>query len=289
MSLLFNDDPKSDEARRAAWLELRRKKVTSTDVPILFGQGYYGSSPTKLWALKQGRAPEDEPTERMILGKLMEQVIAEAYRLKTGRKVVRAASYLLQVSEKYPWLAASLDSSDESGAIVEMKNHGDYAKDILDLPTGWLFQCQTQLIVTGAPAIRLAVLCRGSQLEVFDIEPNVEVQQAIIDKSHIFYEHMMGTAPPPPEFAEDNAGLSLCFDPNPELVIQGSDELYARAQERAALLKQKQEVVDSLDIVEGAIKFELKETVVALFDDGSKLTWRPDKNGRRSLRYYQGK
>lgn len=291
MSLLLAASPEAEEARKKVWLELRRHKVTSTDVPVLFGEGYYGSSPTKLMAVKLGRVPDlYEPNEKMQYGRLMEPVTIAMYEAQTGRKVVRADSYTLQVSEKYPWLAASLDAFDSEGVMCELKNHDGYMSSADDIPTGWQIQIQTQLIVMNHKKARLVVTCRGCELKVFDIEPHPGAQAAIIKESQAFYELMQKGECPEPRFPADNDGLKAFFcTSKPGEVISLGDDFHEKVLQRAALLQDKTQIVDSLDLVEADLKFAMGEAEVALFPDDSRLTWKPNVKGVRSLRYYKAK
>jgi predicted phage-related endonuclease len=288
MSILLSTTPEADDLRKQAWLAKRRQFVTSTDVPVLFGQGYSGSSPTKLWREKRTGESFFEPSEHTEIGKLMEPVIAQAYENQTGRKVVRADSWSLHVSAKYPWLATSLDGVDSEGVILEMKNHDGYASTPADIPTGWLLQTQTQMLVMDVKAVRLVILCRGCELKVFDLEPH-EVQAKIIERSKRFHEMVEAGQVPEPEFPGDNQGLGFAFyEPTDETVNLGDDVLELCLQ-RAAGLERKKEIVEELDIVEASIKYSLGNATVGLLPDESKVTWKADKNGRRSIRYYKAK
>jgi putative phage-type endonuclease len=287
MSILLRDSSELEDALKAAWLEKRRQYVTSTDVPVLFDQGYSGSSPIRLFHEKVTGVSTFEESERMEIGRLVQPIIAQIYEKKTGRKVVPADSYTLHVSEKYPWLATSLDAFDAEGAIVEIKNHADYVRDLSDVPTGWLLQVQTQMLVMDRQLVRLAIMCRGSEVVVLDIEPH-PVQAKILEKSKVFWEQVQSKTCPAPEFPDDNAALGLVFGDEGENVTLGDDVLEACLQ-RAGLLDEKKRIVDELDLVEASVKYAMRSASTAILPDESKVTWKADKNGRRSLRYYKAK
>jgi len=287
MSLLLATTPEADEARRQVWLDRRRNVITSTDVPVLFDQGYYGSSPTKLFYEKTTGNSLFEPSERTETGKLMEPVIRARYEAMTGRKIVPADPYTLHVSEKYPWLGTSLDGLDSDGAIVELKNHSDYVSDVSDVPTGWLLQTQTQMLVMGVNLVRLAILCRGCETKIFDLEPH-PVAEKILAKSKAFWDLVQAKVIPRPEFADDNDGIGLLFHDGGETLALGDDVLELCLQ-RAAGLDRKKELIAGIDLVEANLKYDLGNTQVGVFSDGSKVTWKADRNGKRSLRYYRAK
>lgn len=288
MSLLLSTTPEAEEAQKQAWLERRRKYVTSTDVPVLFGQGYSGSSPTKTFHEKRTGISTFEPSERMNIGRLMEPITIACYEEQTGRKVVRADSWSLHVSEKYPWLAASLDAIDSEGCIVEVKNHNDYISSIADVPTGWLLQTQTQMLVMGHQQARLAIMCRGSEVKVFDLESH-PVQAKILEKSKAFYDLLESGTCPEPEFPGDNDGLGFVFDEPTEETLTLGEDVLELCLDRAAKLEAKKQLIDEIDLTEAGIKYVMGNATVGLLPDESKVTWKPNKNGVRSIRYYKAR
>lgn len=292
MSILLSADATSEEVRREGWLARRRGKVTSTDVPVLFGEGYAGTSRVKLLAQKRGLAPDTTADLRMMIGRWQQATNAQAYEYVTRRKLVMADEYHLHVSEQYPWLATSLDASDSEGALVEMKNHGGWLKDEFDLPGYWYLQTQTQLLVTGRNAIRLSILCAGSDLKIFDVAPNPEVQEEIVKRSREFYDMMMDpTAVPPPETPEDNEAYKYLWTPVPKssIVLSDDEDWDGLGTERAAFKGQIKELEDKISMIEGRVKFELGEKEVGVTPDGGLWSWAANKNGTRVLRYKAAK
>ena len=286
MSILLADDASAEEVRRQGWLARRRGVVTSTDVPVLFGQGYAGSSPALLHAQKRGLAPEFEPSLRMKIGRLMEGVIREVYFEVTGHRVTKADPYSLHVSERYPWLAASLDGFDpEDGLHVEMKNHAGYMTDEADIPGGWYLQIQTQLLVLDRPKARLAVLVAGSDLKLFDIEANREIQAEIVKRSKAFLDQLQAGIVPPPVCPEDSDAYKYIYQPNGQTTILEDLDVQGEGQVRETLKQQVKQLEEQIAMIEGRIKHALGDNEVGVLPDGGSWTWKPDKNGRRSLRY----
>jgi predicted phage-related endonuclease len=284
MSILLSGSETAEEAKRQVWLEQRAKVVTSTDIPVLFGQGYEGSSPANLYAKKKGLAPDWQPSLRMTIGRLIEPVIHQVYTLKTGRKVVAADSYKLHVSAEYPFLGCSLDAQDDEGVILETKNHGDYMRDETDIPAGWYLQMQTQMIVMKVDLIRLVVLTRGSDLAVFEIAANLEVQAEIVARAKAFYDLLQASTPPAPTVPEDNDAYKYIFQARVGESVDLGEGFEDLGAEREAVTRQIKELEEVRDLLEARVKYAMGEATVAVLPDTGEIwTWNPDKNGRRRL------
>lgn len=280
--------------RREAWLAERKLYVTSTDVPILFGQGYSGSSPARLYGEKRGIIQSDPPSPRMRLGRAFQDGITSEAALQLGQAVVTQDQYKLFISPKHPWLASSLDGIAADGRVVEIKLHGDYVQDVGSLPHGWLFQVQTQLMVTGAPGAVLAVCERGVEVKLFDLLPDVQLQAEIEVRSKVFYDYLSAQLAPPPEWPGDNDGLTALYrylgDPaRPAEVLDFS--FLDLAEQRRDLLLKKKTLYDELDMVEATIKYAMGEATTAVIHDTDvKVTWkttnRKDGTSYRQLKVY---
>lgn len=70
--------------------ELRKSYLGGTDVAAILGLSPY-RAPIDVWREKTGLSEGVEQTERMRLGQLLEDVIADAYTEQTGRKVRRTS------------------------------------------------------------------------------------------------------------------------------------------------------------------------------------------------------
>ena len=282
----------TEAERKELWLAERRKYITSTDVPILFGVGYSGSSPIRLYGEKLGIIPPEPASRRMRLGSAFQDVILSELEIERGIKVERMDSFTLypSIHDETSHLATSLDGRAEDGRIVEAKLHGDWIRDLSEVPHGWLFQVQTQLMVTRAPGAILVVLQRGVDLAVFDILPDPELQTEILLRSREFYLRIQEKNPPPPTVSADNEGVTLLYkyagDAAKGLVL--NNDYLPLLRQRKELLDRKKEVYNDLDLVEANIKFALGSAESAWIEDAEtvKVSWKTSKNGVRQLRVY---
>lgn len=287
MSLLTEKDRTEEGPLKEAWLQKRKKHVTSTDVPILFGSGYYGSSIVGLWGYKKDRLPEVVETERMTIGKLIEGVVIEMYERMTGLTVVKSAPWVLHVSEEFPWLASSTDASDSEGTLIEIKNHDGYMDKVEDIPSGWHLQCQVEMLVMGKDRMKLVALCRGSRVVIHELVADPIVQRHIIERSKEFFATLQGDRPPAPLYPEDNGDMGKVWSPSrSELQVDLEEDEYALCEEIEAKKAEAKEVAAERDILEAKLKDTLGYAEWGTFQDrpSARVTWKANKNGTRVLR-----
>lgn len=241
---------------RDEWLAARRGIITASDVSAVLGRNPY-ADPLSVWLEKSGLAPEQEVTEAMEMGLLMEPVIAAAYERKTGRKT--KPFQRLCVSEQYPWIGATCDAWTLLGGEdtpVEFKNASAYVAD--DWAEGcaphYVPQVQTQMLVMGARRASVAVLIGGNRLAWCDVERDEEMIAEIIDATRDMMRRIQeGDAPPPSGSEASAAALAAMYPretPGSVVALPGEaadldaeileqQAVAKRAEERVAVAKQK--------------------------------------------------
>jgi predicted phage-related endonuclease len=286
VSLLTQDEKR--EAGRERWLAARRRVVTSTDSPILYGQGYLGSSVAKLWGQKTGRLPEDEETYLMRRGKLSEPIMLQLYEHETGRKVIRAAGDTLNVSEKYPWLGCSLDAVDSDGVYLELKRTTHKFRTAEEIPLRWVIQTQHQMVVMDVPMVRL-VMDQPFEMVVIEVPRNEAFIERLLVDTKEFYESLSDDHPPAPKYGVENEGLSLLYrdlyEPGSTAELDGL-EFEPVLEELSDVKRKQKELEERRSLAEAKLKHALGEAEVGLFPDRPewKVTWKKTAKGYRALR-----
>lgn len=286
MSLLTPAEEKA--ARRATWLSERRRVVTSTDSPILFGQGYMGSSVPKLWGQKTGRLPEDEATYLMRRGKLSEPLMIQLYEEETGNKVVRAAGDHLFKSEKFPWLGTSLDALNDKGVYLEFKRTTHKFRNALEIPLRWQIQIQHQMLVMDQKVIDL-VMDQPFEMVIIPVERNEAFIERLLEVTKAFYESLSNDAPPAPQFPEENEGLTLLYtklyEPGSVEELDGL-EMMPVLDELADAKRAERGAKERRDLAEAKLKHALGEAEMGLIPEYPevKITWKKTAKGYRVLR-----
>jgi predicted phage-related endonuclease len=277
------------EAEKQIWLEKRRKVVTASDLGILFGEGYSGTSPSLLYAQKRGLAPEVQETEKMQWGILMEPVIAEMYHRVTGIPMRLTNAWDLTTHLQYPRHGATLDGWDAEGTLCEIKNTEMYVDKVVDLFMGWRIQCQWQMHVTGKESMRLVICQRGSKLVIHEQERDDEFIERACEKADEFLACLdEERSPAILEDGNDNAAMKYLYKAEPctSIVIEDPDIEVVLAERAQALADQKA-LKARLQFLDATTKDYLREAETGILPDGGRVTWKEDKNGRRSLRHYK--
>lgn len=186
-----------------AWLEARRTGLGGSDIAAAMNLSVWMTR-YELWLDKMGELPPRPLTEPMRWGNLMEPLVLHDFARQTGYRLHRPP---MMRSERYPWLIANVDGIAEArgpaapARIVEAK----VSRTTWDEPpTQYLLQVQAYMIVTGLRIADIAVLFGGSELQIFTIPADDELQQMIIEETGEFWHrHVVGLHPPPPSGIED--------------------------------------------------------------------------------------
>ena len=152
---------------REAWLKVRNNGIGGTDASVIMGMSRFQTL-HRLWAEKTGRfTPESlDDNEAVHFGALLEEVVADEFSLRTGKKVKRHG--LLQ-SLEHPWMLASVDRlvvGEEAGlecktASLMMRREWDDNYGRYGIPDGYYCQVQWYMAVTGMPLWYIACLIGG--------------------------------------------------------------------------------------------------------------------------------
>lgn len=277
----------TDERRKKAWLEERKTRVTSTEIPVLFGCGYEGTSPHLLMAEKLGMTEPIVENERMRLGKAMEPVILGEYTHKTKRRAKLAPDWTLYHGPGV--VSASIDAEDlDTGFDIEIKNTTMRIYEPQHIPKGWLLQTQTQMLCRGKTKEYLAVCVQGAEVRIFELEADPEVQEEILVAAWKFWEAVERNEPPPVTSPDDWPGVRALF-PTPlvESVVLGIEE-DEMAGEVRAWREQERQAKKGKEYAQARLAARIGNAEIGYLPNGDRVTWKADKNGKRSLRVGDG-
>ena len=148
------------ELSRKEWLERRRGYIGGSDAAVALGMSPFKTR-LELCREKWGES-NDEPTEAMERGKILEPLLAELYRRATGNDCVDA-NWL--ASDEYPFMADTPDLLDRSfDCIVQLKSSTSWARHkwgepgSSDIPDDYMVQGQHEMIVTKSRTMVFGVL-----------------------------------------------------------------------------------------------------------------------------------
>lgn len=95
------------------WHALRKNQIGASDVPIIMRVSPYKTA-YALWAEKTGRIAPAKSSSAMTFGTQMEAYLRESY--EASAKISMNPEVV--ISERYPWLMASLDGLSPDGRVI---------------------------------------------------------------------------------------------------------------------------------------------------------------------------
>lgn len=236
------------------WLNLRKEKITSSDASILMGNNKFGgNSPYLLWQKKMGLADDPMPTNKMMEGSEMEDIILEIFETQTDKKLIRKDGMIdkpVYQSDEHPWMIASLDGQINEKEYVEAKGgekaYQEAAK--ANIPDYIYDQVQHTMLVKGFDLCHLCFYRVGKDLIHMTVNADKEYQQNILKAELEFYQHMKTCTAP-----EDTTALVVEDTEAYDLALYYEDA-YTRSKA----------VEKELDIIAAKLKKYAKERSVKI-------------------------
>jgi putative phage-type endonuclease len=199
---------------RTAWLAWRREGIGASDAAAIAGLDPY-RGPMSIWLAKTGRLPleDDEVSEHVLWGNLLEPAIAEEFERRTGL-FVPARALMLEYTELpgRQWMRATIDglvsdlppglhsSGDAPLGVLEIKTVAGFKGAAWAdgaMPEHFTLQVQHQLAVTGLQHAWLAVLFGGQRMEIRELERDEELIDSLVGLEEAFWtKHVLADVPP---------------------------------------------------------------------------------------------
>lgn len=193
-------------------LEQRRTVLGGTDWPAILGLSRSRTA-WHVYADKHGwQLPERELSEDALWGLLLEPVIRAEYARRTGQPVHKPRRLLR--SPHYRWQAGHVDGlvGEQPVAGLEIKVRrsdaawGEPGSD--EIPAEVRAQVEHYLAVTGLPVWDVAVLFRGSRLEIYRVTADESaLTDLTAEESEWWERHVVGGEEPPFDGAESTTAL----------------------------------------------------------------------------------
>ena len=249
----------------------RASGIGGSDAPVLCGVSRW-RTPFQLWvektrALAGEFEEEEEESDLLLWGKLMEPQILKQFGKRTGRIITRSNELIRHPDIE--WLIAHLDGLQKDKklgqGVVEGKNVSRYVSDRWEeeVPVEVQIQTQHYLAATDLPYATAVGLVGGHQLIWKDIERNQKFIDALLEKEYEFWMRVLSDNPPTAT-AGDHKFLNTFMKPVEKKIIifegVGGDLDVELAHVLGEIEKQK-EVMKPLDEEKERIEAELKQMI----------------------------
>lgn len=260
--------------------------IGASEVGTILGCNPY-QTPYELWLIKTGQMEKDlSENEAVIMGNLLEPVIAKRYSQMTQQKVARVNKAYRH--KDYPHIMAHIDRKivgQDTG--VEIKTANPFSKEWGEagtdlIPPMYMAQVQQQMLCTGWKKEDLIVFRGTTDIRIYHFEADEQVHKHIIEKvNHFWFEHILkGIAPP----ATTRGDLAMIYPKNDGNFIECGQNVHFILDD---LEKVKLQAKD-LDNQRTKIEKELIEIIAS--NDGIKIddevvaTFEATVKGTRVLR-----
>lgn len=261
---------------REKWLEWRKKGIGGSEAASVAGLNPW-SSPLKVWMDKLNQIKEEVvDTERMRVGRDLEEYVAKRFEEATGKKV-RRENYLLQHPE-HKFMFANLDRVViGENAFLECKTTSSYGKQEWEegIPLHYELQCLHYMAVCGFDYCYIACLIGNERFIWHKIERDDETINNLINIEKEFWEeHILKEIPPDPDGSED---FTQMIKQKYNVSIPESLELASNYLDKLNRRDELEELIKSMESekkqIDQEIQLEMKDFERAIVGE-RVITWK---------------
>lgn len=279
---------------RGAWLRMRRASIGASEAAIVVGESAW-KTPARLWVEKRALiegveedVDDGDMAEHLEWGLRHEPTILAAYSSTryAGRPAERVG-YLLR-SHEHPMFTATLDAwctHPEIGRVpLELKTSEVWRAEAWadGCPRQYWWQCQAQMLVTGAPGASIACLLGVHRLVWDDIARDDAAIARLVYAGRKFWDRVeRGEIPPGPL---DSPSLHAVYPRDDGAIVELDGTFIEIDEERVGLHEQRKTIETRLEQIDNELRGAIGKASIALVGNGASYTLRADKRGRRSLR-----
>ena len=269
-----------------------------SDIGAILGVSKYRSA-MDVWLEKTGKKVDTKDSFALRFGSFAESFIADEYALLTGEHVVEHPQGLIHprysfcvghidrfVLEKKELPLFHSDGGLNAKKLLECKtaNHysqsdwGEPGTDAIPLP--YLCQCLWYLGITNLPEIDVAVLLGGSDLRIYTVTRDLELESLIFEKAAFFWtEHIQKDIPPKPQSISDCQALFRRSYSGKTL--EASLETLDLIRKLKALEAQTHIEEEQIDAIKQALMERMADAEVLTYLGKPVITWKTPKASYR--------
>jgi putative phage-type endonuclease len=276
----------------------RASFLGGSDIGAVLGVSKYRSA-MDIWLEKTGKQVDRKESFAMRFGSFAESFIADEYAALTAEKLVDHLHGLIH--PKYPFCVGHIDrfileNRDlplfrDDGVLNPKKllecktanyfSQADWGEPGSDaIPPPYLCQCLWYLGITNLTEIDVAVLLGGSDLRIFTITRDLELESLLFEKAAYFWtEHVQKDIPPKPQsidncqtlFQRSSVGKS----------IEANRKTIALIQELKTLESQAQREEEQIDQIKQTLMETMADAEVLTYFGKPVVTWKAPKPSYR--------
>lgn len=271
---------------REEWLQARKQGIGGSESATLLGLNPW-SSTLDLYLNKTTDEVNDFDSERMRIGRDLEEYVAQRFSEAAGKKV-RRNNYMMR-NTKFPHLVANIDREIVGeNAGLECKTTNSYSgrswlddEGNLSIPYNYLIQIHHYMTVCEFDYYYIAILI-GNEAFVWEkVERDGEISQMIIDAVNGFYENYIDKEEMPPPDGSNNYTeiLNKKWSGDNEEEVDLSSSLEEVVKRYWDVLDMEKDLKDERQLLEQQIKMGMQDNTSARLKNYS-FTWKNQASKR---------
>ena len=269
---------------REEWLNYRQNGIGSSEVSTILGLNPW-ETPYQLWRRKKGLDAPKTENEAMIMGHLLEDAVAQRWRIATGRELIKssAGDWLYYRKDK-EFMRASPDriywetgkpKNIDNKSVLECKTTQKQI-DADDLPKHWFVQVQWLMYVIGLNKGSLAWISMGRDFGYKDIAFVADFAEWMSEETERFWvDNILGDVEPAATNVQD---VLLKFDKHTDgKVLEVDDEIFNAYTKLKEVRKELAAVENQKNELEAKIKMGFGDAEALSYGGQTIATWKAPK------------
>lgn len=263
----------------------RTKYLGGSDIGAILGLSKH-RTPVDVWLEKTGQVKNKVDSLPVRFGTFAEEFVASEYARQTGFSLSHQTEAI--VHPQHSFLVAHIDrfvhiqNDDQPSHLLECKTANPFAKSEWgelgsdEVPMSYLAQCHWYLALTHLRRCDLAVLFGNSELRIYQIDKDPELEATLIEQATCFWEnHVLTNQAPRPQTINDFQTLfpkeseQKKVDADPQTVA-----LITRSQELCAQIRTSEEELSKIKL---HIMEKMQDAQELMFQGQLLATWKRPK------------
>lgn len=242
----------TSEMSRQEWLWNRKSGIGGSDSSTILGFNAW-KSPFELYIDKTSEEVQEIDNEAIHWGNVLEDVVAEEFTRRTGKKVRRRNQTFRHPD--YDFMIANIDR-DVVGenALLECKTTNAFNSDAWEgehIPPAYICQLQHYMAVLDYEKAYIAVLIGGQKFVWKEVDRDNEFIELMIEQEkHFWEEHVLKEIPPEIDgtksaselltkmYPEDNGETIMLKSDDAEMLIEAIESIKSEVKEKQSLQKE---------------------------------------------------
>lgn len=271
-------------SNREEWLQKRANGIGASEVGAILGLSHF-DTPYSVWRRKMGIDGPQPENIAMMMGHLLEDVVAQRFAIETDYKIIKAsAADIIYTDPDKPYMRVTPDrtvKTPEGKALLECKTTVKKISEN-DIPYSWLCQVQYQMRVTGIHTCYLAWLISGRDFGYVRVDFDKEFSDFVENAVTEFWTKNVIEKVEPEAISVEDVEAKWPVS-SPDTSIEADDTAREDIRELARLTKAMKDIEGKVKEIKSRIQVFIGEKESLVGNDGVVYaTWKSGK-GRASF------